>query len=52
VTAPGAGFEVDTNVVTLIWPDGREEKLPQLSKRAVADRILDSTRPLLTTYAE
>ncbi len=47
VSAQGAGFEVDTNVVTLLWPDGHEERLPILQKRAVAERILDTVRPLL-----
>jgi phosphopantothenoylcysteine decarboxylase/phosphopantothenate--cysteine ligase len=36
----GAGFGVDTNVVTLIAPDGVRE-LPLMSKAAVADAILD-----------
>lgn len=37
----GAGFAVDTNVVTLIDAAGREERLPKMSKTQVADRILD-----------
>jgi phosphopantothenoylcysteine decarboxylase / phosphopantothenate---cysteine ligase len=40
-TEPGAGFEVETNRCTLLAVDGREEALPLLSKRAVAERILD-----------
>lgn len=40
VTAPGAGFGVDTNIVTLIT-QSTETSLPQMSKRDVADRILD-----------
>lgn len=40
VTKPGAGFDVDTNIVTLITPDD-VRPLPLLSKREVADRILD-----------
>jgi phosphopantothenoylcysteine decarboxylase/phosphopantothenate--cysteine ligase len=36
----GAGFGVETNVVTLIAPDGVRE-LPLMSKAAVADAILD-----------
>ncbi len=40
LTAPGAGFEVDTNAVTLIDADGRVA-VPLASKDAVADRILD-----------
>jgi phosphopantothenoylcysteine decarboxylase/phosphopantothenate--cysteine ligase len=42
VTAEGAGFESDTNIVTLLWPDGRAENLPQMPKRALADRLLDA----------
>lgn len=37
----GAGFGVDTNVVTLIGADGQETELPLMSKHAVADHILD-----------
>jgi phosphopantothenoylcysteine decarboxylase / phosphopantothenate---cysteine ligase len=41
VTAEGAGFDVDTNVVTLFSRDGRDLPLPKLSKHEVAHRILD-----------
>ncbi len=41
----GAGFEVDTNVVTLISRDGIPERLPCLDKEVVADRILDRVAP-------
>jgi phosphopantothenoylcysteine decarboxylase/phosphopantothenate--cysteine ligase len=41
VTAPGAGFDHDTNVVTIFRSDGREESLPKLTKIQVAHRILD-----------
>ena len=37
----GAGFEGDTNVVTLVNRDGSHEQLPLLSKREIADIILD-----------
>ena len=37
----GAGFSVDTNVVTFIEPDGRTDALPLMPKQDVADRILD-----------
>lgn len=40
VTRPGAGFDVDTNIVTLITTDG-QEALPMMSKAEVAQRILD-----------
>jgi phosphopantothenoylcysteine decarboxylase / phosphopantothenate---cysteine ligase len=41
VTAEGAGFDVDTNVVTIFSRDGRDLPLPKLAKREVAHRILD-----------
>jgi phosphopantothenoylcysteine decarboxylase/phosphopantothenate--cysteine ligase len=41
VTREGAGFQVDTNIVTLIGSDGRSQSHPQMSKDAVADLILD-----------
>jgi phosphopantothenoylcysteine decarboxylase/phosphopantothenate--cysteine ligase len=41
VTAPGAGFDHDTNVVTLYPAGGSEIPLPRMSKLDVAARILD-----------
>jgi phosphopantothenoylcysteine decarboxylase / phosphopantothenate---cysteine ligase len=41
VTAEGAGFDHDTNIVTLFSRDGRDVALPKLGKSAVAQRILD-----------
>lgn len=41
VTAEGAGFDLDTNVVTLFSRDGRDLPLPRMSKADVAGRILD-----------
>jgi phosphopantothenoylcysteine decarboxylase / phosphopantothenate---cysteine ligase len=41
VTGEGAGFDVDTNVVALFARDGREQQLPRMTKREVADRIFD-----------
>ncbi len=40
VTRPGAGFNVDTNIVTFITKDGIED-MPQLSKADVAEKLLD-----------
>jgi len=40
VTEPGAGFGVDTNRVSIVYPDGSAEHLPLMSKRAVARRIV------------
>lgn len=47
VTQPGAGFETNTNRVTLLWPDGRQQTLPLLPKTEVANCILTAVRPLL-----
>jgi phosphopantothenoylcysteine decarboxylase/phosphopantothenate--cysteine ligase len=41
VTAEGAGFDHDTNIVTLIARDGRDLALPRMSKSEVAQHILD-----------
>jgi phosphopantothenoylcysteine decarboxylase / phosphopantothenate---cysteine ligase len=41
VTATGAGFDHDTNVVSLFSRDGKEATLPKLSKAEVAQKILD-----------
>lgn len=46
-TERGAGFGVDTNRVTLLAKDGPEEVLPLMSKRDVADVILDRVGALL-----
>jgi len=47
ITATDSGFGVDTNKVTLIDRSGKIDKLPLLSKREVAERILDRVRELL-----
>ncbi len=41
VSEPGSGFGTDTNRVTILDADGGQTELPILSKREVADRILD-----------
>jgi phosphopantothenoylcysteine decarboxylase/phosphopantothenate--cysteine ligase len=46
VSKAGAGFDVDTNVATLFFHDGRENALPQMTKHELADRILDSALEL------
>lgn len=40
VTQPGAGFEVDTNVVTVYDAQGQVVAWPQLSKGEVAERLV------------
>jgi len=51
VLEPGAGFEIDTNVVTLVGP-GWEEALPLQPKSSVAAAILDRAERLLAERAE
>jgi phosphopantothenoylcysteine decarboxylase/phosphopantothenate--cysteine ligase len=41
ITAADSGFGVDTNRVIIIDKKGKVEKLPLMSKREVADKILD-----------
>jgi len=49
VTKPGAGFEGDTNIVTLVTSKKKSERLPKLSKDQVAHRILDKIVELKAT---
>jgi phosphopantothenoylcysteine decarboxylase/phosphopantothenate--cysteine ligase len=46
VTQEGAGFDTDTNIVTLVMRDGRDIPLPKMSKREAADKILDQALAL------
>jgi phosphopantothenoylcysteine decarboxylase/phosphopantothenate--cysteine ligase len=50
VTRPDAGFDVETNAVTLVSAAGAEE-LPVQSKSTVAARILDRVEQLLASPA-
>ena len=52
VTAQGAGFGTDTNLVTLIDAGGGIEDLPLMSKYDVGMRILDRVAALLAARAE
>ena len=47
ITAPGAGFSVDTNQVTLIGSDGAVQAMPVMSKAEVAEVVLDHVVQLL-----
>ena len=47
VRAPGAGFDHDTNAVTLLSADGAQRQLPLRSKRAVAEALADEIASLL-----
>ncbi len=38
---PGSGFDADTNTVTLFYKDGTKENLPKMTKKDVANLLLD-----------
>jgi phosphopantothenoylcysteine decarboxylase/phosphopantothenate--cysteine ligase len=46
-TEEGAGFGTDTNIVSLLYADGRTEQLPKMAKIDVAHEILNRVGPLL-----
>jgi phosphopantothenoylcysteine decarboxylase/phosphopantothenate--cysteine ligase len=47
-----AGFGVDTNRVSLLYPDGRVEALPLMSKVQVAETVLDQVVEMLGLQPE
>lgn len=47
VSAPDSGFAVDTNRVTLLFADGREESLSLMSKAEVAEAIIERVAAML-----
>jgi phosphopantothenoylcysteine decarboxylase/phosphopantothenate--cysteine ligase len=47
VAEAGSGFGTETNRVSILAADGSREDLPLLSKREVADRLLDRVAPTL-----
>ncbi len=47
ISAPDAGFSVDTNRVTLLFPNAKEEVLPLMSKSEVAETIITHLGELL-----
>lgn len=49
VMAEGAGFGVDTNIVTILGADGSAVSLPQQTKSAVAEAILQRVAARLQT---
>ncbi len=44
ISAPGIGFQSDSNQVTILTPDGEPECLPLLKKTEIADLLLDRIR--------
>jgi len=51
VTQEGAGFDADTNIVTLLFPDGHKRALDKMSKLDVANRVLDEVVEIRNTIA-
>ena len=47
ITSPGSGFAVDTNAATLINRAGKVVELPLLTKRELAERVIDRIVALL-----
>ncbi len=47
INETGAGFDVDTNIVQLYYPNGKCEKLPLLDKEVLAHLLLDRILLLL-----
>jgi len=41
ITAPGCGFEVNTNALTILGQDGYRKVLPKASKDDIANALLD-----------
>ena len=46
LTQEGAGFCAETNIVHLLYRDGREEKVPLMSKYELSHLILDRIREI------
>ncbi|MDP3185745.1 MAG: phosphopantothenoylcysteine decarboxylase, partial [Anaerolineales bacterium] len=49
ISASDSGFAVDTNRVTLLFADAREESLPLMSKAEVAEAIIERVAAMLET---
>ncbi len=49
VSAPGVGFEHDTNEVLILHPDGHQHLVPLSDKRSVARAVLDAVAGLRST---
>ncbi len=47
ILKPGAGFEVDTNIITILQKDGSWQSYDKMSKKAAADLILDAAQKIL-----
>ena len=52
ITADDAGFGVDTNRITLLFPDGSQDTLPLMDKAEIAEAILQKVVELLAGNKE
>lgn len=52
VSAKGAGFQGTTNIGTLLYADGRVEKLEKMSKFALAEIIVDRAAQIIAAKQE
>ncbi len=52
ITGDESGFNADTNKVTIIDRDGKVENLPLLTKREVAEKVLDRVVGLMSNKSE
>ena len=52
VSAKGAGFQGTTNIGTLLYADGRVEKLEKMSKFALAEIIVDRAAKIIAAKRE
>jgi phosphopantothenoylcysteine decarboxylase/phosphopantothenate--cysteine ligase len=41
VSLPGAGFNTDTNIIKILYRDGRQEEFAKMSKEDLSKIILD-----------
>lgn len=48
VARKGAGFDVETNIATLLFRDGKTKRLPQMTKLELSHKILDYIKKLST----
>ncbi|MCL6473849.1 MAG: bifunctional phosphopantothenoylcysteine decarboxylase/phosphopantothenate--cysteine ligase CoaBC [Firmicutes bacterium] len=48
VSEEDSGFRSDTNRVTLLWADGRQEPLPLMTKQEVARHLLEKVKQLVS----
>lgn len=49
ITEEGAGFNIDTNIVTIIDKDGTSKEYPLMEKKEVARTILNKVKEILKT---